>query len=318
MKSQEVREEFLSFFEGKGHKRVPGSSLVPLDDPTLYFTNAGMNQFKDVFLGIGSRDFTRAVDTQKCMRVSGKHNDLEEVGISPWHHTLFEMLGNWSFGDYFKEEAIVWGWELITERYGLEKERLWATVFGGDESLEADEEAERLWQKCTDLLPGRIVRLPAKENFWEMGETGPCGVCSEIHYYVGDDLSAQNSDMLVNDTGDMVEIWNLVFIQFNRERGGVLNPLPSHHVDTGMGFERMCSVLQGAQSNYETDVFTPIISEISGLSGKEFSGIFRDYAESSRNFRDFAVFSGILWVFAKIVKVCGDLDLAVPHPSANE
>jgi len=275
MKSQEVREEFLSFFEGKGHKRVLGSSLVPLDDPTLYFTNAGMNQFKDVFLGVGSRDFTRAVDTQKCMRVSGKHNDLEEVGISPWHHTLFEMLGNWSFGDYFKEEAIVWGWELITERYGLEKERLWATVFGGDESLEADEEAERLWGKCTDLLPGRIVRLPAKENFWEMGETGPCGVCSEIHYYVGDDLSAQNNDMLVNDTGDMVEIWNLVFIQFNREKGGVLNPLPSRHVDTGMGFERMCSVLQGAQSNYETDVFTPIISEISGLSGKEFSGIFR-------------------------------------------
>ena len=227
MKSQEVREEFLSFFESKGHKRVAGSSVVPLDDPTLYFTNAGMNQFKDVFLGVGSRDFTRAVDTQKCMRVSGKHNDLEEVGISPWHHTLFEMLGNWSFGDYFKEEAIVWGWELITERYGLEKERIWATVFGGDESLEADEEAERLWEKCTDLLPGRVVRLPARENFWEMGETGPCGVCSEIHYYVGDDLSAQNSDMLVNDTGEMVEIWNLVFIQFNREKGGVLNPLPS-------------------------------------------------------------------------------------------
>ena len=275
MKSQEVREEFLRFFEAKGHKRVPSSSVVPLDDPTLYFTNAGMNQFKDVFLGVGSRDFTRAVDTQKCMRVSGKHNDLEEVGISPWHHTLFEMLGNWSFGDYFKEEAIVWAWQLITERYGLEKERLWATVFGGDESLEADEEAERLWEKYTDLLPGRVIRLPAKDNFWEMGETGPCGVCSEIHYYVGDDLSAQNSDMLVNDTGELVEIWNLVFIQYNREKGGVLSPLPSQHVDTGMGFERMCSVLQGVQSNYETDVFSPIISEISVLSGKEYTGNFR-------------------------------------------
>ncbi|MEE3233893.1 MAG: alanine--tRNA ligase [Candidatus Latescibacterota bacterium] len=275
MKSQEVREEFLSFFEGKGHQRVPSSSVVPFDDPTLYFTNAGMNQFKDVFLGLGSRDFTRAVDTQKCMRVSGKHNDLEEVGISPWHHTLFEMLGNWSFGDYFKEEAIVWGWELVTERYGLEKERLWATVFGGDESLDADEEAERLWEQCTDLLPGHVVRLPAKENFWEMGETGPCGVCSEIHYYVGDDLSAQSNDMLVNDTGDMVEIWNLVFIQYNREKGGLLSPLPSQHVDTGMGFERMCSVLQGVKSNYETDVFTPLISEISALSGKEYAGAFR-------------------------------------------
>ena len=275
MKSQEVREEFLSFFERKGHKRVPSSSVVPLDDPTLYFTNAGMNQFKDVFLGIGSRDYTRAVDTQKCMRVSGKHNDLEEVGISPWHHTLFEMLGNWSFGDYFKEEAIVWGWELITERYGLEKERLWATVFGGDESLEADEEAERLWEQCTDLLPGRVIRLPAKENFWEMGETGPCGVCSEIHYFVGDDLSLQNQDMLINDTGDMVEIWNLVFIQYNREKEGILTPLPSQHVDTGLGFERICSVLQGVRSNYESDVFTPLISEISALSDKEYTDAFR-------------------------------------------
>jgi alanyl-tRNA synthetase len=275
MKSQEIREEFLSFFEGKGHTRVPSASVVPLDDPTLYFTNAGMNQFKDVFLGLGKRDYTRAVDTQKCMRVSGKHNDLEEVGISPWHHTLFEMLGNWSFGDYFKEEAIAWGWELVTERFGLEKERLWATVFEGDDSVAADEEAEALWGRCTDLLPGRVVRLPAKDNFWEMGETGPCGPCSEIHYYLGDDLSKQNRQMLLDDTDDFVEIWNLVFIQYNREVGGQLNPLPAKHVDTGMGFERVCSLLQGVRSNYETDVFQPLIRRIAELSGKEYAGEYR-------------------------------------------
>lgn len=275
MKSREIREAFLRFFEGKDHVRVPSAPVVPQDDPTLYFTNAGMNQFKDVFLGLGRRDYTRAVDTQKVMRVSGKHNDLDEVGYSPWHHTFFEMLGNWSFGDYFKKEAIEWGWELITENFGLEKERLWATVFEGDDAVEADVEAERFWYECTDLLPGRVVRLPAKENFWEMGETGPCGPCSEIHYYLGDDLAAQDSRMLIDDTGDLVEIWNLVFIQYNRERNGALQPLPEKHVDTGMGFERICSLLQGAESNYETDVFQPLIDHIAELTGKEYSGEYR-------------------------------------------
>ena len=272
MKSREIREAFLRFFEGKDHVRVPSAPVVPQDDPTLYFTNAGMNQFKDVFLGLGRRDYTRAVDTQKVMRVSGKHNDLDEVGYSPWHHTFFEMLGNWSFGDYFKKEAIEWGWDLITEHFGLEKERLWATVFVGDETVEADAEAEAFWCECTDLLPGRVVRLPAKENFWEMGETGPCGPCSEIHYYLGDDLAAQDPRMLIDDTGDLVEIWNLVFIQYNRDETGVLQPLPEKHVDTGMGFERMCSLLQGAESNYETDVFQPLIGRIAELTGKEYGG----------------------------------------------
>ena len=272
MKSKEIREAFLRFFEGKGHVRVPSAPVVPQDDPTLYFTNAGMNQFKDVFLGLGRRDYTRAVDTQKVMRVSGKHNDLDEVGYSPWHHTFFEMLGNWSFGDYFKKEAVEWGWELITEHFGLEKERLWATVFVGDETVEADAEAETFWYECTDLLPGRVVRLPAKENFWEMGATGPCGPCSEIHYYLGDDLAAQDPCMLIDDTGDLVEIWNLVFIQYNRDETGALQPLPEKHVDTGMGFERMCSLLQGAENNYETDVFQPLIGHIAELTGKEYGG----------------------------------------------
>ncbi|MDE0963612.1 MAG: alanine--tRNA ligase [Candidatus Latescibacteria bacterium] len=272
MKSKEVRETFLSFFESKGHTRVPSAPVVPQDDPTLYFTNAGMNQFKDVFLGLGSRNYARAVDTQKVMRVSGKHNDLEEVGYSPWHHTFFEMLGNWSFGDYFKKEAIAWHWELITEYYGLEKERLWATVFEGDDSVEADEEAERYWGEVTDLLPGRVVRLPAKDNFWEMGETGPCGPCSEIHYYLGDDLEAQNRQMLIEDTDDHVELCNLVFIQYNREQSGQLQPLPAVHVDTGMGFERMCSLLQGVDNNYGSDVFQPLIGRIAELTGLSYDG----------------------------------------------
>ena len=272
MKSKEIRETFLRFFEGKDHVRVPSAPVVPQDDPTLYFTNAGMNQFKDVFLGLGRRDYTRAVDTQKVIRVSGKHNDLDEVGYSPWHHTFFEMLGNWSFGDYFKKEAIEWGWELITERFGLDKERLWATVFVGDDAVEPDVEAEAFWYECTDLLPGRVVRLPAKENFWEMGATGPCGPCSEIHYYLGDDLAAQDRRMLIEDTGDLVEIWNLVFIQYNRDDTGALRPLPEKHVDTGMGFERICSLLQGTESNYETDVFQPLIGRIAELTGKEYGG----------------------------------------------
>ena len=274
MKSREFRETFLSFFEERGHTRVPSASIVPGDDPTLLFTNAGMNQFKDVFLGLGRRDYSRAVDTQKCIRVSGKHNDLEEVGVSPWHHTFFEMLGNWSFGDYFKEEAITWGWELVTERLGLEKERLWATVFEGSETekLEPDEEAESLWIRCTDLPADRVVRLGSKDNFWEMGETGPCGPCSEIHYFLGDDLGPQSAELLRRDSGDFVEIWNLVFIQFNREPSGNLQPLPARHVDTGMGFERMCSLLQRRESNYDTDVFEPLIARIADITGKHPAG----------------------------------------------
>ena len=274
MTSQEIREAYLQFFEERGHQRVPSSPVVPKDDPTLYFTNAGMNQFKDVFLGLGKRNYTRAVDSQKCIRVSGKHNDLEEVGVSPWHHTFFEMLGNWSFGDYFKQEAIQWAWELVTERFGLDKSRLWATVFEGspNDGVEADEEAEKLWETYTDLLPGRVLRLPAKDNFWEMGATGPCGPCSEIHYYYADDLSRQTPEALLADSDDFVEIWNLVFIQYNREESGQLQPLPAVHVDTGMGFERICSLMQGVDSNYQTDLFTPVISRIADMSGREPSG----------------------------------------------
>ncbi|MBT3344624.1 MAG: alanine--tRNA ligase [Gemmatimonadetes bacterium] len=274
MTSDQIRETFLTFFEGKGHSRVPSAPVVPHDDPTLYFTNAGMNQFKDVFLGLGSRPYTRAVDTQKCIRVSGKHNDLEEVGFSPWHHTLFEMLGNWSFGDYFKREAIEWGWELVTEKFGLERERLWATVYEGSESegVEPDEAAEKLWGEVTDLLPGRVIRLPAKENFWEMGATGPCGPCSEIHYYVGDDLSLQTPELFLEDGPEFVEFWNLVFIQYNRDETGALHPLPAQHVDTGMGFERICSLLQKKDNNYDTDVFRPLIERIGDLTGGDVDG----------------------------------------------
>ncbi len=278
MTSREIREEFLRFFEARGHRRVHSAPVVPKDDPTLFFTNAGMNQFKDVFLGLGKRDYTRAVDTQKCIRVAGKHNDLEEVGVSPWHHTFLEMLGNWSFGDYFKREAIEWAWELLTEEWGLEKERLWATVFAGDQELglEADDEAEGLWAQCTDLPAERVLRCGAKDNFWEMGETGPCGPCSELHYYIGDDPSAQvrsaGQQGIEAGAGGYVESWNLVFIQFNREQGGRLQPLPAKHVDTGMGFERICSILQGKSSNYQTDVFRPLIDRVAQLSGREYSG----------------------------------------------
>ncbi|MGB1716625.1 MAG: alanine--tRNA ligase [Candidatus Latescibacterota bacterium] len=271
MKSKDIREGFLRFFEGKAHTRVPSAPVVPQDDPTLYFTNAGMNQFKDVFLGLGKRDYVRAADTQKCMRVSGKHNDLEEVGYSPRHQTLFEMLGNWSFGDYFKRESIDWAWELLTEEWGLPKERLWATVFEGGDGVPADEEAEEMW--AAYLPAERIVRLPAKENFWEMGATGPCGPCSEVHFYHGDDLAAQSREGFLNDDGNTYEeFWNLVFIQYNRDDSGALHPLPAQHVDTGMGLERICSIIQGVSSNYETDIFQPLIHRIADLSGKQYSG----------------------------------------------
>lgn len=258
MRSNEIRNEFFEFFKERNHKVVPSAPVVPYDDPTLLFTNAGMNQFKDVFLGTGKRDYTRAVDTQKCIRVSGKHNDLEEVGYDTYHHTFFEMLGNWSFGDYYKEEAIMWAWEILTERFKLPKERLFATVY------RTDDEAYELWKTKTDINPEHVLRFDEKDNFWEMGETGPCGPCSEIHINLADDYD--NPAYVNAGTADCIEIWNLVFIQYNRDETGKLHELPSKHVDTGMGFERLCAIMQGKRSNYDTDVFTPLISEIEKIS----------------------------------------------------
>ncbi len=267
--SQQIRQEFISFFEEREHRFVRSSPVAPLDDPTLLFTNAGMNQFKDVFLGTGTRDYQRAANSQKCIRASGKHNDLEDVGRDNYHHTFFEMLGNWSFGNYFKEEAIRWAWELLTEVWGLDKSRLHATVFGGDakDGLEADQEAAALWKTCTDIDPTHIHFFGKKENFWEMGDTGPCGPCSEIHIDLTPDHSGAS---LVNaDDARVIEIWNLVFIQFNRGNDGQLSPLPATGVDTGMGLERVCRVLQGVDSNYSTDLFTPILRAISEATGTQ-------------------------------------------------
>lgn len=258
MTSQQIRQQFFDFFKNKEHRLVQSAPVVPFDDPTLLFTNAGMNQFKDVFLGLGTRDYKRAVDTQKCIRVSGKHNDLEEVGHDTFHHTFFEMLGNWSFGDYYKKEAIKWAWELLTEVWKLPKERLWATVYKNDD------EAFEFWKSETDINPKNILSFGEKDNFWEMGETGPCGPCSEIHINVGDDY--KNPDLVNAGSPECIEIWNLVFIQYNRDENGKLNELPAKHVDTGMGFERVCAVLQNKKSNYDTDVFTSIIEKVSKLS----------------------------------------------------
>ncbi|MCJ7552955.1 MAG: alanine--tRNA ligase [Ignavibacteriaceae bacterium] len=258
MISHKIRQQFLDFFKNKKHKIVHSAPVVPFDDPTLLFTNAGMNQFKDVFLGTGSREYKRAADTQKCIRVSGKHNDLEEVGYDTYHHTFFEMLGNWSFGDYYKAEAIEWAWELLTKVWKLPKERLWATVY------KDDNEAFELWNTKTDINPNHILKFGEKDNFWEMGETGPCGPCSEIHISVGDDY---DNPALVNaGVPECIEIWNLVFIQYNRDENGTLHELPAKHVDTGMGFERVCAILQKKTSNYDTDVFTPLINEVAKLS----------------------------------------------------
>ncbi len=261
MTSNDVRQSFFDFFKAKEHRIVPSAPVIPHGDPTLLFTNAGMNQFKDVFLGAGKRDYNRAADTQKCIRVSGKHNDLEEVGVDTFHHTFFEMLGNWSFGDYYKKEAIEWAWELLTGVWGLDKERMIATVF------RTDDEAYELWQR---FLPDeRIQRFDETDNFWEMGETGPCGPCSEIHFDRTPDLSGKN---LVNaGKPEVIEIWNLVFIQFNRKADGTFEELAAKHVDTGMGFERICSVIQGKASNYDTDLFMPLIRKIEELSGRKYS-----------------------------------------------
>ncbi|MCS6965166.1 MAG: alanine--tRNA ligase [Candidatus Kapabacteria bacterium] len=258
--SHRVRQSFLDFFAERGHRIVPSAPVIPHGDPTLLFTNAGMNQFKDVFLGQGKRDYTRAADTQKCIRVSGKHNDLEEVGYDTYHHTFFEMLGNWSFGDYYKAEAIAYAWELLTQVWRLPPERLHATVF------RTDDEAYELWRR---YLPAeRIHRFDEKDNFWEMGDTGPCGPCTEIHYDRTPDLSGSR---LVNAGTPLVtEVWNLVFIQYNRRADGSLEELPVKHVDTGMGLERICAILQGVDSNYDTDLFVPLIRRIEELSGRRY------------------------------------------------
>ncbi|MBP1658524.1 MAG: alanyl-tRNA synthetase, partial [Bacteroidetes bacterium] len=262
MTADEIRQSFLDFFARHEHRIVPSAPVIPHGDPTLLFTNAGMNQFKDVFLGTGTRDYVRAADTQKCIRVSGKHNDLEEVGRDTYHHTFFEMLGNWSFGNYYKKEAIAWAWELLTDVWKLDKTRLYATVF------ETDDEAAALWKSETDINPSHVLPFGKKDNFWEMGDTGPCGPCSEIHIDLTPDRSGGG---LVNAGNPRVmEIWNLVFIQNNRTASGVLENLPATHVDTGMGFERICAVLQGKKSNYDTDVFTPIIAAISQATGRPY------------------------------------------------
>jgi alanyl-tRNA synthetase len=273
MTSKEIRQQFLDFFASKGHHIVPSAPMVVKGDPTLMFTNAGMNQFKDLFLGNSEIKYPRIANTQKCLRVSGKHNDLEEVGVDTYHHTMFEMLGNWSFGDYFKKEAIEWAWELLTEVYKIPKDRLYVTVFEGDakENLEFDQEAYDIWAALIDK--DRIINGNKKDNFWEMGDTGPCGPCSEIHVDIRPDSERAKLDgkALVNDSHpQVIEIWNNVFMQFNRKADGSLEPLPAKHVDTGMGFERLCMVLQGVLSNYDTDVFTPTISAIEKLSGKKY------------------------------------------------
>ncbi|MEA3476495.1 MAG: alanine--tRNA ligase [Candidatus Cloacimonadota bacterium] len=267
--SNEIRKQFIKFFADKGHEVVPSAPLIPINDPTLLFTNAGMNQFKDVFLGKGKRDYVRVVNSQKCLRAGGKHNDLEEVGKDDYHHTFFEMLGNWSFGDYYKVEAIKWAWELLTEVWQIPKDKLYATVHNNDD------ESFQLWQEVTDIDKDKILKFGDKYNFWEMAETGPCGPCSEIHYDRGlqhcQRIEDENHKCKINGgCGRFVEIWNLVFIQYNRLENGKLVELPKKHVDTGAGFERLVAILQNKSSNYETDLFMPIIKHLETLSDTKF------------------------------------------------
>jgi len=274
MKSQDVRQQFLDFFQTKGHLIVPSAPIVLKDDPTLMFNNSGMAQFKEYFLGNGTPKSKRIADTQKCLRVSGKHNDLEEVGIDTYHHTMFEMLGNWSFGDYFKKEAIHWAWELLTEVYKIDKDILYVTVFEGseEENVPFDQEAYDIWK--TLISEDRILLGNKKDNFWEMGDQGPCGPCSEIHVDIrsaAEKALKPGKELVNNDHPHVVEIWNNVFMEFNRKADGSLEKLPAQHVDTGMGFERLCMVLQGVQSNYDTDVFTPLIQKIESVTGSKYT-----------------------------------------------
>src|SRR3954449_11089703 len=278
----EIREMFLRYFEAQGHRRVHSSSLVPANDPTLLFTNAGMNQFKDVFLGLEKRDYNRAVTSQKCVRAGGKHNDLENVGFTNRHHTFFEMLGNFSFGDYFKKDAVAFAWELITSPkwYGVDSKRLYATIFEGSEGVPRDDEAERYWIEV-GVPKERVFAMGMKDNFWQMGDTGPCGPCSEVHIDMGPAASDKQHPECAggschfpctHDCGRYMEIWNLVFMQFDRDASGKLTPLPKPSIDTGMGLERITAVLQGVVSNYDTDLFTPLIkraAELTGVSAKK-------------------------------------------------
>ena len=273
MTSNEIRKAFLDYFESKGHHVVPSAPMVIKNDPTLMFTNAGMNQFKDIFLGNQQRQWPRATDSQKCLRVSGKHNDLEEVGHDTYHHTMFEMLGNWSFGDYFKKEAIAFGWEFLTEVMKINKDWLYVTVFGGDEKegLGMDTEAYDFWKE--HISEDRILKGSKKDNFWEMGDQGPCGPCSEIHVDIRPDeekAKVPGKELVNKDNPQVIEIWNLVFMQYNRKADGSLEPLKAKHIDTGMGFERLCMVMQGKRSNYDTDVFQPLIQELAAKAGKTY------------------------------------------------
>jgi alanyl-tRNA synthetase len=311
--SEHIREEFLDFFREKDHEIVPSAPLVPEGDSTLLFTNAGMNQFKDVFLGTGTRPYDRAADTQKCLRVSGKHNDLEEVGHDTYHHTFFEMLGNWSFGDYFKQEAIRWAWELLTQTWGLDPDRLYATVHEGDDALalDPDDEAAAFWESETSIQKDHILYEPSKENFWMMGDTGPCGPCSEIHI----DLRPNNERaktpgvQLVNkDHPEVMEIWNLVFIQYNAQDDGSLEPLADQHVDTGMGFERIVAVLQGRSSTYDTDLFAPLLQTTADLSPRE----------EIRGYDDIAIADDDEWEKARIaLRVIADHIRAITFAIAD-
>ena len=302
--SQQIRQDFIEFFSNRGHQVVRSAPVVPHDDPTLLFSNAGMNQFKDVFLGTGTRDYSRAVDTQKCIRASGKHNDLEDVGRDNYHHTFFEMLGNWSFGDYFKKDAIVWAWELCTEVWKLPKAKLWATVFEGYEpdGLGSDSEAEDFWKTNTDINSDHVLRCNKHDNFWEMGNVGPCGPCSELHFDLGEGTCplSEEHDCAVNvdDCWRFVELWNLVFIQYQRIASGTLEPLAESHVDTGMGLERVCRVLQNVDSNYATDLFVPILDHIAKITGKadesgEVGVAFRVIADHLRSL-SFAIADGAI------------------------
>src|SRR5688572_2810061 len=285
MRSREIRGSFLDYFKRQAHTIVPSAPLVPGDDPTLLFTNAGMNQFKDAFLGREKRAYTRATTSQKCMRVSGKHNDLDNVGPSLRHHTFFEMLGNFSFGDYFKREAIPFAWEMLTKDWSLPADRLYPTIFKGDAGIPRDDEAHRIW---TGLVPAsRITELGLAENFWQMGETGPCGRCSEIHYYRGGDVPCEveragGSCLGIDCSCDRyVEIWNNVFMEFDRQSDGTLNPLPAPSIDTGMGLERITAVIQGKVSNYDTDLFTPLLEAIGERAGRRYGASLDDPGDIS-------------------------------------